>query len=164
MLALVAACARPAPPPAPQAFRNTAVPVYSNAVFEAGRIVGRWQQVAAFGGGCAPGAVVISGGAGGLRHEAALCLAGGVARSSGALPVTGPGRLTPARADGVLAAQWWVLWVDTGYRTMVIGTPSGAFGFILNRDGPLPADRLVAAREVLDFNGYDLSRLQVFGG
>jgi len=37
--------------------------------------------------------------------------------------------------------------------------PSGRAGWILNRDPQIPSDRLAAAREILDFNGYDLSRL-----
>ena len=36
--------------------------------------------------------------------------------------------------------------VDSGYRTMAIGTPSGRFGMILDR-GAIPPDRLTAARE-----------------
>ncbi len=77
------------------------------------------------------------------------------------LPVTptGPGRFR--RSDGGVGAPFWVLWVDEGYRTAVIGTPDGSFGFVLNRDATIPADRLEAARRVLDFNGYDLARLQV---
>jgi apolipoprotein D and lipocalin family protein len=31
---------------------------------------------------------------------------------------------------------------------------------ILNRSGDLPADRLKAAREVLEWNGYDLGRMR----
>ncbi len=54
-----------------------------------------------------------------------------------------------------------MLWVDEGYRTAVIGTPDGSFGFVLNRDAAIPADRMEAARRVLDFNGYDLAQLQV---
>jgi apolipoprotein D and lipocalin family protein len=167
LLLALAACSRPAPPAAPALFRDTAVPVYSNAVFEEGRIVGQWQQVAAFAAADAPdcgaGQMRISGRAGALAHEADLCLSGRRVQSSGGLPITGPGRLTPARAGAPLDQQWWVLWVDTGYRTLVIGAPSGDFGFVLNRDGALPADRLVAAKEVLDFNGYDVARLRVFG-
>jgi len=53
-----------------------------------------------------------------------------------------------------------VLWVDEGYRTAVVGAPNGRSGWILNRDPQIPADRLAAAREILDFNGYDLSRLE----
>ena len=58
-----------------------------------------------------------------------------------------------------VAAEYWVLWVDESYRTAVIGTPNGRAAWILNRDPAIPADRLAAAREMLDFNGYDLTRL-----
>ena len=77
------------------------------------------------------------------------------------VPVTpaGPGRFR--RSDGQPGEAFWVLWVDEGYRTAVIGTPDGSFGFVLNRDAAIPADRMEAARRVLDFNGYDLAQLQV---
>ena len=45
-------------------------------------------------------------------------------------------------------------------RAMVIGTPSGHFGAILSRAPTLRADLLEAARQLLDFNGYDLKRLR----
>lgn len=41
----------------------------------------------------------------------------------------------------------------------MIGTPDGSFAAVLNRDPVIPEDRLVAARRVLEFNGYDTSRL-----
>ena len=75
---------------------------------------------------------------------------------------TGPGRLTPAKAASPLNREWWVLWADVDLRTLVIGTPDGSFGFILNRGGPLPPDRLTAARDILDWNGYDVARLTTF--
>lgn len=71
---------------------------------------------------------------------------------SGALTLTGPGRM---RATGS-AAPLWVLWVDEGYRTVVIGTPDRSFAHILNRGGEIAPDRLKAAREILDWNGYDV--------
>ena len=74
--------------------------------------------------------------------------------------VVGPGRLEvtfPTLPFG--ASDYWVLWTDDGYRTAVVGAPDGRSGWILNREPTIPADRLTAAREVLDFNGYDLSRL-----
>ena len=52
--------------------------------------------------------------------------------------------------------------VELDLRTLVIGTPDGSFGFILNRGGPLPSDRLAAAREILDWNGYDTRNLALF--
>lgn len=39
--------------------------------------------------------------------------------------------------------------------------PPGTAGWILNRDPAIPPDRLAAAREMLDFNGYDLTGLVV---
>jgi apolipoprotein D and lipocalin family protein len=164
-LLLVAACGAPEPPAA-VGFRNGAVPIYSNAVYEPGRIAGDWVQVAAFaageGAGCAPGRVTVSGTAPALTVAGELCLDGERLAASGALEPVGPGRVRPASAEGVLAQDWWLLWVDVDYRTLVVGTPSGEFGFILDRSGSLPADRMAAAREVLDWNGYDLGRLKGF--
>lgn len=59
------------------------------------------------------------------------------------------------------AREYWVLWVDEGFRTAAIGTPDGRFGFIADRNRKGGADRIKAAREILDFNGYDVSRLRV---
>ncbi|WP_296432028.1 lipocalin family protein, partial [Yoonia sp.] len=46
------------------------------------------------------------------------------------------------------------------YRTAVVGAPNGRSGWILNRTPDIRADRLDAARDILEFNGYDLSRLE----
>ena len=158
-LALVlAACARDAAPGG--AFRAPGTPIYSNAAFDFARLPGDWAQVAAFanaGNTCSAGRAQIAPD-GTLR--ARLCLDGGTAQVQGRITPTGPGRFRVAgAAPSPLAQDWWIIWVDTGYRTLAIGTPSGEFGFILNRDGPLPADRLTAAAEIFDFNGYDRSRL-----
>ena len=45
-------------------------------------------------------------------------------------------------------------------RTSVIGSPDGRVGWVLDRSRDIPRDRLAAAREILAFNGYDLTRLQ----
>lgn len=163
-LLLLAACSA-APPPA-GGFRDQAKPIYSNAVYDPGRITGDWVQVAAFavgeGPGCAPGRLQVGGSAAALTGAGALCLDGARLAFSGALAPVGPGRVRPASAEGVLAQDWWLLWVDADYRTLVVGTPSGDFGFILDRGANLPADRMAAAREVLDWNGYDLGQLKGF--
>lgn len=162
---LLAACSATSSPPA-DGFRDRGRPIYSNAVYDPGRIAGDWVQVAAFaageGPGCAPGRVQVGGSAAALTGAGALCLDGARLAVSGALAQVGPGRVRPAEAEGVLDQDWWLLWVDADYRTLVVGTPSGAFGFILDRGGSLPADRMAAAREVLDWNGYDLGRLTGF--
>ena len=71
--------------------------------------------------------------------------------------VTGAGRF---KLDG-RSREYWVLWVDEGFRTAAIGTPDGAFGYIIDRKPSGGKDRYVAAREILDFNGYDVSKLVV---
>ena len=153
------ACTAAVPPVTVGRYRDAAKPMYSNAQLEVSRLVGRWVQVAGFGpeaAKCKPGGVDISQGAGGLKVAYRLCQSGSDIRGSGAMQPAGPGRFAVPNQPG----PWWVLWADVDYRTLVIGTPSGQLGFILNRDGALPADRLTAAREVLDWNGYDLARLQ----
>ena len=96
---------------------------------------------------CEAGAVEIAPEGQALRLRGTLCLAGKPQAVSGSAPLVGPGRLR------VGAEEWWVIWVDVGYRTLAIGTPSGRFGIILDR-GAIPPDRLNAAREIFDFNGY----------
>ena len=143
----------------PVSFRAANAPIWSNAQFDISRLTGRWQQVAGFstdGKDCAPGGIEVSGKLPSQTIAGRLCLNGQSLSFSGPLSATGPGRLT------VADQEWWVIWVDTDYRTMAIGTPSGAFGFILNRGGARPADRLRAAREIFDFNGYDTKGLKIF--
>lgn len=155
-LLLLAGCAAGGPT---GGLRATNAAIYSSAVLEPGRMVGRWQQVGDFAqpgtAACKPGGAEILQGPNGLRVAARLCLAGKSTALSGALTPAGPGRFA-------LAGQpvWWVLWADSGYRSLVIGTPSGAFGFVLDRGATLPPDRMGAAREVLDWNGYDLTKMR----
>ncbi|MDO8883453.1 MAG: lipocalin family protein [Pseudotabrizicola sp.] len=157
-LVVLAGCAPKTAPPEAVSYRPSGAPIWSNAQFDQARLVGNWRQSAAFAttGGCAPGGAEIGGQAGALTVNARLCLSGQDVRLTGPLQAIGPGRF---RAGG---QEWWVIWVDTDYRTLAIGTPSGAFGFILNRGGALPRDRLTAAREIFDFNGYDTRLLQAF--
>lgn len=143
---LLAACAAP---PAATLFRDAGAPIWSAAAFEPSRVAGTWRQVADLRttGSCAAGAVEITPTGAGLQLRGTLCLAGASETVTGLAPTVGPGRLR------VKGEDWWVVWVDVGYRTLAIGTPSGRFGIILDR-GAIPTDRLNAAREILDFNGY----------
>lgn len=83
----------------------------------------------------------------------------------------GPMRFDPARGDltdpdtgqsyeinkknGVV-----VMWVDEGFRTAALGTFDGRTGFILDRTAQSAPDRVTAAREIMAFYGWDVSRLQ----
>jgi apolipoprotein D and lipocalin family protein len=148
---LLSACAG-APPKGDAVFRSAGTPIWSAAAFMPARIEGRWQQVAAYQlaptGTCRSGTVEFRPTSGGLAVDGVLCLNGSARKVSGLAQPVGPGRLAlPGQED------WWILWVDTDYRTLAIGTPSGRFGFVLDRGAAAP-DRLAAAREILDFNGY----------
>ncbi|RMA42681.1 lipocalin family protein [Rhodophyticola porphyridii] len=151
-------------------YRDQSVTIASNANFDPARYAGRWYEVARypnpFQAGCAgaiaeyqlrPGADIA------IRNTCLDETGTPTEDISGRATIVGPGRLS-VRLSGVpVAAPYWVLWVDEGYRTAVIGQPDGRAGWILNREPVIPADRLAAAREVLAFNGYDLSRLQASG-
>ncbi len=149
----LAACAAT---PQVAGYRDPAKPIYSNAVLQLSDYAGEWVQVADFAAtACPPGRIAMTPSATGMQVTGQLCLGGVLTDASGTYAATGPGRLQ--RGDD---APWWIIWADTNLRTLAIGTPDGRFGFILNKGADLPADRLNAAREIFDFNGYNLSRLQ----
>lgn len=151
-------------------YRDTSVTIASSASFDPSRYLGRWYEVARypnpFQADCAGAIAEYEAGEGGEILVRNTCIdASGtvVSEIAGTARVVGPGRLS-VRLDGVpVAAPYWVLWVDDGYRTAVVGQPNGRAGWVLNRDPVIPQDRWIAAREVLDFNGYDLSRLERSG-
>lgn len=162
LLALLAACTQVT---RIDGFR-TQGPIYSNAVLDLRQLQGTWTQAAAFSAArstCRPGGAEIAATPTGLSIRTRLCLNGAEVGYSGPLAITGPGRLRPTgKAPRPLDRDWWLLWADADLRTLVLGTPDGSFGFILNRGGPLSSDRLIAARDILDWNGYDTSRLVSF--
>ncbi|MFC3180717.1 lipocalin family protein [Cypionkella sinensis] len=157
-LLLLAACATAPKTVAVGRYRAPDAPIYSNAVMDQNRLVGTWQQVAAFGGeACKPGGAEISKGAGGLNIRYRLCESGVEMAGAGPMASDTVGRFTVPGQPG----PWWILWADGDYRTLVVGSPNGRLGFILNR-GAFPPDRLKAARDVLEWNGYDVRRLVVY--
>ena len=154
-LAMLAACA--APVPVVEGFRDMRAPFASTQRFETSRFLGEWVQVAAF---APPGAVAAE------RHLYRRATTGQIvadvtgpngATERRVYALEGPGRLRPVAPEG---EALWVLWVDEGFRTAVLGTPSGSQAFILDRSATPAPDRLRAAREILDWYGYDLARLQ----
>lgn len=159
LVLLLAACAAPQKTVTLGRYRPADAPIYSNAQLDLARLAGTWQQVATFGetGACKPGQAQITNTAKGLHIRYRLCQSGNDLQGAGAMIPAGPGRFTVPGQP----APWWVLWADVDYRTLVIGSPDGRVGFIINRGG-FPPDRLKAAREILDFNHYDLKRLVVY--
>ncbi|MCV2863548.1 lipocalin [Defluviimonas sp. WL0075] len=154
-LAVLAGCDGGARP-----LRDPDVMIASLALFDPARMAGTWHLAAAFGGeaACGPlaeawtprtgGALAVTGQ--GCRNGAPVAL------DTVAMP-SGPGRFSRRGPAGV--ESLWLLWVDGGDRVAVIGTPDGRFGRILSRDPGPRGDLMQAARDVLAFNGYDLSRL-----
>lgn len=152
-VAAVAACTPVVEPRT--SYRDANVPITSVALFDPAQFAGHWEVIASYQGGTC-GLDVVAATAGVLDLAQRGC-SGDVSHS--AAQVSGPGRYTPK--DGVNKdIEHWVMWVDQTYRTAVIGTVGGEFGMILNRGRDIPADRMAAAREILDWNGYDLSQLK----
>ena len=154
-LLLLAACAREAPPEA-VSFRDRGVPIGSTLRGTPADLGGEWVISQAFPGLPSTGP--------GTRVTVAPDPAGsvvwrltGAGRTEEISTVAGlPGRFAP-RGKG--DPELWLLWVDDDFRTAVVGTPDGSLGWIMDRAGQDSPDRTAAAREVLDFNGYDVARL-----
>ena len=152
-----------------EVYRDTDVPIASKALFEPERYLGTWYEVARYPVPFEAGCVGVTAEYGAI--DAATISVKNTCRNpdgsvksviEGTAEIVGPGRLAvsfPSVPFG--AADYWVLWTDESYRTAVVGAPNGRSGWILNRDPVIPEDRLKAAKEVLDFNGYDLERLMM---
>jgi len=165
-VALMLAACTPGPSFVPDGYRDQTVPITSSTRFDPARFAGDWRVIESFEQ--TPREVTISRVTftqveGGFAYRASAPispLAADVERDPPPVyALEAFGRLSRDDADPI-----WVIWVDEDHRTAVLGTPSGRFGMILNRTKSLRADRLKAAREILQFNGYDVSRLRKVAG
>ncbi|MBV7378770.1 lipocalin [Maritimibacter dapengensis] len=142
-LIALASCA-----PTPRGVRDTDVTMNAVVGVADTRLTGDWIEVAAIGR--TPGgswSITAS-------PDGGLIVTGpdGVGRGS-----LGPtGRLTLS----TFLEPLFLLWIDADDRTAVLGTRSGAPAIVLDRRAALPADRAKAVRDILDWNGYDLSQLR----
>jgi apolipoprotein D and lipocalin family protein len=151
-LMLISACA----PTAQGPYRDQAVPMGATSRFDANSFSGDWRVVARFG--ASPPATLS------VRETAD----GGVLRLdgetlgqiAGAYRAGVSGELTPVGSDREALV---VMWVDEDFETAAIGTASGSFGALLDRDGVVPEDRAAAARRVFEFYGWDVSALEGAG-
>lgn len=162
-LAILAGCGASTTTQGPNFFRDTGIALASTTRFDAAAFSGFWHMRTTF---AYEGDEVLRGGvdfraAGGRIAQVAIH---GQKRGGGLgleevydVEQTAPGRFI----FGTLpyATEYWVLWVDADYRTAVIGTPSGSFGWILDRSRSGGEDRIKAGREILDWMGYDMARL-----
>jgi apolipoprotein D and lipocalin family protein len=79
------------------------------------------------------------------------------------LKSVGRGRwmVAPSDTSSVFdAGEMWVLWMDFDDRTVAIGDPLGRHVWIMDRAEAGGADRIAAARDILKWYGYDLSKLE----
>lgn len=146
-LLALAACA----PSTTDGFRDRTAPIAATTRFEPEQLAGDWWVRAEFTEDQR------------VARQVSYQLDGAAAFAIG--PKDGP----LVRHDLTEGARWqasktqpevWLLWVDTGYRTAAIGTPDGSFGMILDRAPSGGADRIAAAREILEWFGYDMTKLQ----
>ncbi len=146
VLVLLSACV--STEPGPVTYRDRTVPIASKAVFEPADFAGVWRVVAEFSDqrpDCEPVLSVD-------RDMIFFGCDAGIAYAGGPATYLGQGRYD---VDG---EPLWVLWLSHDGEAAVIGRPDGTAGAILARE-TISADRYNAARQILDFNGYDLTQL-----
>ena len=160
LLAVLTALLACTAPVAERGFRDPSAPFASISRFEIPRFLGEWVRVAEFmqsGQGITPQTHLYRLATTG-QLVADITEADGVTRRQ-VYDQPAPGRLR-ATGSEAQAEELWVLWVDEGFRTAVLGTPSGSRAFILDRSATPAPDRLRAAREILNWYGYDLAQLE----
>jgi apolipoprotein D and lipocalin family protein len=163
LLAPLAACAPEAPAPA-LSFRDRTRPIASTTRGGPADLRGAWVVSASYPHGPGLGRLVGVGSVVGLSTGSGDGVNWNVLDSPGAeaglfgTELIGPGRYLH-RGSRSGPSEIWVLWTDDDFRTAAIGTPDGSFGWIMDRPGEASPDRTEAARRMLEFNGYDLSRL-----
>jgi apolipoprotein D and lipocalin family protein len=164
VLAGLAACVTA---PESPGLRNINAPISSQVDVTAARMAGDWVIRRSW-----PGSLQLAAQDPALRFtraEKGLRVSGGkrVGDSAGnavispfstELEARGPGRFRDVGGKVFGAAELWVLWMDADDRTMAIGTPGGAFGWVMDRRANGGHDRIKAASEIMEWMGYDLSQ------
>ena len=143
--------------PAAPSLRDPKAPISSASLFDGARFGGTWQVVASGVPGCSGAQNWAWNGRDAYQVSGIDC-AGRTKPLADRVVLTGPGGRMAART-GFGGEPIFVMWVDQDYRIAALGTPSGRWGMILSRQSPARPDLLKAAREVLDFNGYDLAKV-----
>ncbi|KIN60366.1 putative lipocalin-like domain protein [Sulfitobacter noctilucae] len=146
---LIAACAATTPMPDVQiGLRNPTVPLGGTSRFDAARFAGEWHTVACSGVCATAERYTMATDAVYLRQTA-----------EGQTPysIAAPGVLKQIGGTDTLV----VMWVDEGFRTAAVGDADGGWAAILDRRRAPGVDRVKAAREILDFNGWDISKLRM---
>ena len=152
-------------------FRDTAAPIASQVDVGAQDLEGRWFLRQHISGAWPRGdrTVQISAdGTGLVLREVVLQCNGAIQCETGAVET----RYAPSREGRFVRvdqgdthaaysgpAALWVLWMDYDRRTFVVGDPGGTFAAIFDHRAQGGTDRIIAARDILDWFGYDLARV-----
>lgn len=135
--------------------RDQTVPMSSMASFDPAKFSGRWYEVEAYvptGASCVLGAVTFSRQkSGDMIISEGPCADGDLRR--GVATRVGPGRFHFA------GDELWILWVDQTYDVAVMATPTGK-AHVLSRSLEIAHDKRAAARDILTWNGFDVSTLR----
>ena len=140
-LGVLAGCA-PVPGPV---LRDGAAPFSSQVDVTPARLAGDWVvRLVSEGGAVAPGQVV--------RFSA--------------LQPEGPGRFRLGQGAGAAlrGRVIWVIWMDGDSRTVALATAEGDLALIMDRTGAGGADRIRAARDILEWQGFDMALMRGFAG
>ena len=152
-------------------YRDQSVPIETVPALDLERYQGLWYEIARFPVSFEEGCV-------GVTAEYALDPDGSVKVTNScregsldATPRTATARAEAADASGAklkvdfvpfvpfTSGDYWVLDIDEGYQTVVVGTPSGFAGWILARDPKISNARLQRGVKALQRNGYDANQL-----
>lgn len=144
-LTVLAGCLAPGPETT-LAVRNPTVPISSQVDATAERLKGDWVVRASWSDTARVGEVL---------H---LRLGQGGALWLGDIALTPRGHGRFGGAGGI--PQWWVLFLDADNRTAAIGTPGGEFGWIMDRRATGGADRIAAAKQIMQWSGYHIARVK----
>ena len=156
-LVLLAGCGAQIPDTA-QGLRDSKALIGATSRYDAARFMGPWLVRDSFGDGVEQVALVET--TQGPAFQMCTQVGCGDGGTLWLAQQQGQGRYALSLSDGSTRALW-VLWVDEGFRTAVVGNPAGDLGWILDRSASGGADRIAAAREILDFNGYDTDQLRI---
>jgi len=172
--AMLAGCAAPVvlpPTPAPSMVRNPTANIGSQVDVKAADLAGDWVVRQAVAGvwpdRMAPDGIVTvrftaTGDTLGLVRPVQACdgVACDAADQTVLFQAGAAGRWDHGgRPAHGLPREIWVYWMDFDDRTVALGDPNGNFVAILDRSNTGGADRITAAREILDWYGYDLMKL-----
>ena len=149
VIASVAGCV--AEPPVTEVtigLRNPTAVLAGTSRFDAARFSGQWRTVLCLGTCDADSRFEQATDGVYLRH---------VTDAQTPYLISAPGVLREMGGDQTLV----VMWVDEGFRTAAIGDADGSWAAVLDRSRNAGADRVKAATEILDFNGWDVSQLRV---